>query len=263
MNRVRVGTGMDSQSKMNKAAWEYRAYEFWNMRYGTPGEKAVEILRDPKARLRYHRKYFEHIEGLKIANPLGSNGRIAVPLALLGADVTVFDLWEENRRYALELARCAGVELGYAVGDFLDIPLEQYAGSFDISYSEGGILHYFSDISRLTQTLFAILKPGGKLILSDFHPLRKIIPLGETGKNARAADGDYFESELHDGSVAYQNFFPSDEQGAFPQCRLRFYTLSEIINAVIGAGFTLKEFTEHPHWENKKLPGEFTIYAVK
>lgn len=41
---------------------------------------------------------------MKIANPCGSNGRIAVPLALLGADVTIFDISEENKRYALELA---------------------------------------------------------------------------------------------------------------------------------------------------------------
>lgn len=30
---------MDNVSIKNKKAWEYRAYEFWNMKYGTPEEK--------------------------------------------------------------------------------------------------------------------------------------------------------------------------------------------------------------------------------
>jgi len=59
---------MDNVSLKNKNAWEYRAYEFWNMNYGTPKEKAMQIKNDPKTRLRYHQKYFENIKGLKIAN---------------------------------------------------------------------------------------------------------------------------------------------------------------------------------------------------
>ena len=53
------------------------------------------------------------------------------------------------------------------------------------------------------------------------------------------------------------------EQAAFPDCALRFYTLAEILNALIGAGFRLCEFREHPHWDNAKIPGEFTILAEK
>ncbi|MBP7401766.1 MAG: class I SAM-dependent methyltransferase, partial [Clostridia bacterium] len=100
---------MNNISLKNKKAWEYRAYEFWILKYGVPAEKAVQIKNNPKAHLRYHQKYFENIEGMKIANICGSNGRIAVPLAVLGADVTIFDISAENRRYASELASCAEV----------------------------------------------------------------------------------------------------------------------------------------------------------
>ena len=43
----------------------------------------------------------------------------------------------------------------------------------------------------------------------------------------------------------------------------RKYTISEIINAIIGNGFTLERFDEHPAWENEKLPGEYTAVAKK
>ena len=60
-----------------------------------------------------------------------------------------------------------------------------------------------------------------------------------------------------------KNYFPQNEQADFPDCSLRFYTLSEILNAVIRAGFNIREFNEHPNWDDKKISGEFTVYAVK
>lgn len=46
-------------------------------------------------------------------------------------------------------------------------------------------------------------------------------------------------------------------------CCYRRYTISEIINAVIRGGFTLKQFDEHPSWKNEALPWEFTLIATK
>ena len=139
-----------------------------------------------------------------------------------------------------------------------------YDNCFDIAYAEGGILHYFHDINRFFYVLYGILKSGGELILSDFHPFRKVLRTGPTASTkGDITQGDYFETLVHEDDVAYKGFFTEKEQKDFPSCSLRFYTLSEVINAVIGAGFTLKEFNEHPHWEDKKLPGEFTIVAEK
>ncbi|HBN85302.1 MAG TPA: class I SAM-dependent methyltransferase [Clostridiales bacterium] len=254
---------MDEVALKNKKAWEYRAYEFWNMNYGTPKEKAVEILHNPKACLRYHQKYFDDIKGSNIANVCGSNGRIAVPLAVLGAVVTIFDISEENQKYALELADSAGVSIIYEVGDFNNVDLKRHGNVFDIAYLEGGILHYFHNLNLFFSKLYGIIKPGGKLILSDFHPFRKIVAMGQIGKSTQVTDGDYFDISVFNGEVAYKSHFPQDEQQFFPDCSLRYYTLSEIINAAINTGFNIREFIEHPNWENKKVPGEFTIIGLK
>lgn len=254
---------MDETSRQNKRAWEYRAYEFWNMRDGNPSEKAAKIKQNPKACLKHHQKYFDNIEGLKIVNPCGSNGRKAVPLALLGAEVTIFDVSQENKQYATALAHCAGVSIAYEVCDFYDVDLSKYASCFDIAYLEGGILHYFHHIDRLCAILHSMIKPNGKLILSDFHPFRKTISAGQAGENAKLTGGNYFDNGIYMGSVAYKNYFPEADQPDFPDCSLKFYTLSEIINALIHAGFDIREFNEHPHWNDDKIPGEFTIYAVK
>lgn len=254
---------MREQASTNKVAWEYRAYDFWNRNHGSPAERAAAIQRDPLGRFHFHRKFFENVTGLRIANPCGSNGRMAVPLALLGNDVTVFDLSEENRRYALELAKEAGASIEYVLGDFCDVDLTEYGESFDIVFAEGGIIHYFSDIDAFTQVLFGITKPTGRLILSDFHPYRKINRTGSSMMSVEQTNGDYFDTRLHEADVAYQGFFSQKEQELFPKCQCRFYTMSEIINSIIAAGFTVNEFLEHPSFEDGHIPGYFTVIASR
>ena len=253
---------MREQASVNKTAWEYRAYEFW-MQQDDPAVKAAAIRSDPLARFHWHKPYFQDVRGKKIANPCGSNGRMAVPLAWLGADVTVFDISEENRRYALELAAATGVEIRYVLGDFCETDRTVYGDTFDIVYAEGGILHYFTDIDAFTRMLHAITKPAGQLILSDFHPFRKIQRAGSAMMSVAQTGGDYFDTGLHSVDVAYQGFFPTEDQDAFPKCLCRFYTLSEMINSVIASGFTIKEFSEHPSFEDSRLPGLFTVVAYK
>lgn len=250
---------MNEQSIKNKMAWEFRAYEFWNKRDGSPKDKANKILEDPKACLKKHKEYFDHIEGKKIANLCGSNGRKAVPLALLGAEVTIFDISEENKKYALELAKYANTSIDYIVGDIYDINSKNYGNYFDILYLEGGILHYFNDIGKFMSILYSLLKDGGLMVLSDFHPLRRCIVEGTEAQTQPS----YFDKELHNGDLAYKHYFDEQEQQKFPDVSIRSYTLSEIINSVITSGFKLRKFDEHRGWENENIPWEFTISAIK
>lgn len=250
---------MNEQSLKNKEAWEYRAYEYWLKTDGLPQERAKIIMENPMARLKKHGKYFESIEGLRIANPCGSNGRRAVALALLGADVTIFDISEENKQYALELAHHSKVKLDYVLGDLYDADMNKYGEYFDMLYLEGGILHYFHDIDKLMKTLFSMLKPSGKIVLNDFHPFRKVMPINFFKSSVE----DYFETGIVNESIAYKDFLDESENEEFPKYSLRLYNISEILNAMINCGFTIKEFNEDPSWTDKKLPGEITIYATK
>ncbi len=250
---------MEEYTKQHKKAWEYNAYEFWVTHAGTPEERAKEDREDPEKMLRKYARYFDRYEGVKVANICGSCGKKAVPLALLGAEVTVFDISEENRRYAAETARAAGVPLDYVVTDVMEIDLEKYGGYFDVVFMEGGILHYFHDIDEFMRMMFSLLKPGGKMICSDFHPFTKIM---DSLKLERPVMG-YFSTEIYEGEMAHARFFPEEIRSKMPKCSLRRYTMSEIVNGVTGSGFRLDRLDEHPAWENDQLPGEFTIIAYK
>ena len=250
---------MKEYSRQNKKAWEYNAYEFWTMTSGTPAERAEKDMEDPKKMLRRYADYFERYEGVKVANICGSCGKKAIPLALLGAEVTVFDISEDNRRYAMETAEAANVRITYEVGDVLETDLERYGGYFDVVFMEGGILHYFHDIDEFMGMMYAMLRPGGKMICSDFHPFTKI----NDSLKLETPTMSYFSTDVFEGEMAHARFYPEEIRSRMPRCSLRKYTVSEIINGIIRSGFRLERFDEHPAWENDRLPGEFTAVAVK
>lgn len=250
---------MVDYSVQNKKAWEYDAYHFWVTQSGTPAERAQKDLEDPIAMLKRYAAYFDTYSGIKVANICGSCGKKAVPLALLGADVTVFDISEDNKRYALEVAAAAKVDLHFEVCDVLEIDREKYGKYFDVIFMEGGVLHYFHDLDEFMGIMYALLRDGGKMICSDFHPFSKIKDV----LNLEQKTMDYFATEVFEGEMAQARFYADEIRKQMPKCSYRKYTISEIINAVIGSGFTLKRFDEHPAWTNEKLPGEFTIMANK
>ena len=249
---------MDEQSSTNQTAWNYRAYEFWNRNCGTPKEFARKIVENPAGYI--NSRYTDllvDLKGKRILNALGSNGRKAVPLCLLGAEVTIIDISEENRRYALELAQCAGVHLEYEVADFATYYNDRYTGYFDIVFSEGGILHYFGELNPFFAKIASYLAASGQLILNDFHPYRKILS-PEIG-----TDGDYFDTELHLATVAYESRFDESERKAFPKCLLRYHTIAEIVTAIGRNGLCIREMRELKREGMEHIPGEFTIVAYR
>lgn len=250
---------MGKYAEKNKFAWEYNAYDFWCRELGAPGKFAHKILENPRAMLKKHSAYFGNVVGLKVANICGSCGKKAIPLALLGADVTIFDISKENMKYACETGAAAQIKIEYVVGDVMDIDMSVYRSYFDIVFMEGGILHYFHDITRFMEIMYSLLENGGRLICSDFHPIHKFIDANELGNPTTG----YFSTEIIEAEMAHAKFYEQGIRENFPKCKLRRYTLSEIINSVIGSGFIIKRFDEHPAWANAELPGEFTLVADK
>lgn len=250
---------MEKHAEQNKLAWEYDAYNFWVKNAGTPEERAKKDIENPKKMLKRYAKYFNNCEGLKVANICGSCGKKAIPLALLGFEVTVFDISEDNKKYALEVAEAAKVHIDYVVGDVLEADMSIYGEYFDIVFMEGGILHYFHDINQFMKGMEKFLKTGGKMICSDFHPFQKISDILQFEQPAMS----YFSTDIFEGEMAHAEFYTEEVRSKFPLCNYRKYTMSEIINAVIDNNFTLLHVEEHPAWTNENLPGEFTILAKK
>ena len=250
---------MEKYSLQHKKAWEFDTYDFWVRTAGTPKERAKKDKENPLKMLKQYANYFEKFEGIEIANICGSCGKKAIPLALLGANVTVFDISEANKKYAIETADAAGVKIEYEVCDIMEIDMDKYAESFDVVFMEGGILHYFHDSNAFMKIMNNLLKPEGKMICSDFHPFSKISDI----LGLQQPTMSYFATEIFEGEMAHARFYNEEIRKQIPKCQYRKYTISEIINSIIENGFSLERFDEHPSWENDMLPGEFTAIAKK
>jgi 2-polyprenyl-3-methyl-5-hydroxy-6-metoxy-1,4-benzoquinol methylase len=243
--------------EQNRAAWNAGRYEAWSQALGTPAEEAARLVADPAFKLRRLLPYLGpdlgDIAGRRFCNVQGSHGRVAVALALLGGEATVLDFAEENRRYALELAAAAGVAIDYRLGDVIEAGALGLDGSFDWLVMELGILHYHLDLERFFRVMAALLKPGGRLLLEEFHPVeRKLFFEG--------GPADYFQAEPRVGVVPN----PTGSSEVLGTCTLRNWTLGEIVTAAIAAGLRIDRLGESPGWiAPPTIPGIFTLLATR
>lgn len=220
----------------------------------------MKLIKDnPVKQLKEYSAYFDTYSGVKVANICGSCGKKAIPLAVLGSDATVFDISEDNKKYALELAEAADAHINYEVCDILEIDREKYENKFDVVFMEGGVLHYFHNINEFMDIMYSLLRTNGKMICSDFHPFTKIADV----LNLEQPTTSYFSKDVFEGEIARARFYEDEIRKKIPKCVYRKYTVGEIINAVIDGGFILKRFDECPAWTNANMPGEFTIVAIK
>lgn len=250
-------------SKANQKAWSHKSYEATVLLDGTPEEAAEKQLKNPEYTLRAYLDFLGNVKEKKIANLLGSTGKRAVALSLLGAQVTVVDITPEQKRYALEFAQAAGVSFAYIVSDVLKWDTEPFLDHFDIVLMELGILHYFVDLNPLAKLIHDILTPGGKMILHESHPMIQKYKRQKAGDQVTLT-GDYFADEIIEkpaprASVAYSEAEIRD----FPKCRYKYWQLGEIISAFCANNLIIETLQENPHLEFTTLPGTFTLVAKK
>lgn len=236
----------------NRAAWNADRYDAWVEALGPPAVEAARLVADPAHKVRRLSPHLGDVRGQRICVPQGSHGRVAVALALLGADATVLDFADENRRYALELAAAAGVTIDYRLGDVMeagDLGLSR----FDMLVMELGVVYYHQDLEAFFAVMARLAKPGGRLILEEFHPVERKLFGGASGK------GDYFQSE----PVIVEVPDPTGQGRNLGQCVQRGWTLGETVTACIGAGFRLDRLEEDPSWTDPTRPGTFILTATR
>ncbi len=142
--------------------------EFWNQRYSelgyAYGTEPNEFFKE--ALLRYKEELLP--EHHRLLMPAEGEGRNAVYAAELGFEVTAFDVSEQARVKALQLAYERGIpdaSLSYHIGDCLE--LEAEAESYD---ALGLIYAHFPPAlkAQYYPKLHALLKPGGWVFLEGF-----------------------------------------------------------------------------------------------
>ncbi|MGG3555112.1 class I SAM-dependent methyltransferase [Peribacillus frigoritolerans] len=247
----------------NEQAWNQNNYLALVNRYGDPVELASKIKQNPKWRLHPFYKYMGEISGKKITHLMGSNGVKAVALAILGAEVKVVDFSQENAMFANELANGANVSIEYIVSDVLSLSSEHESGNQDLILMELGVLHYLIDLQPLFEKIKKMLKPGGRFLLHEFHPISTKL-ITSSGKKHKVT-GNYFAPAIENNEVAFSKHMPDEEKGSLSRVVQRKWTIGELITSIGQSGLVIKVLEEEPNHKihDIGLPKTYTLVAER
>jgi SAM-dependent methyltransferase len=142
--------------------WDDEYKNMWNERYI---DNDFVYGKEPNL---FFKEWLQKLESGSLLMPADGEGRNGVFAAQLGWDVTSFDLSEEGKIKALELAKEKNVVIDYVVGDLEELQFEE------VSFDAIGLIyaHFAAEKkSILHQKLNDYLKPGGIIIFEAFSKL--------------------------------------------------------------------------------------------
>jgi ubiquinone/menaquinone biosynthesis C-methylase UbiE len=168
------------------------------------------------------------VAGKRVA-VLGSGDNLVVfALAGMGARVTSVDIAENQLAVARQRAAVLGLQIEFVRADVTELR-ELATGSFDRVYTGGHIAIWVSDLPEFYREAARILKPGERLIVSEYHPFRRI---WKATKERLEIESDYF----HRGPYTYE--VPGGQGHEFQ------WTVGDYVKAVIAAGCEIEAVEE-------------------
>jgi 2-polyprenyl-3-methyl-5-hydroxy-6-metoxy-1,4-benzoquinol methylase len=198
-----------------------------------------------------------NIRGLSLVHLQCNAGQDTLSLARLGASVTGVDISDIAIDFARQLSHDAGIPATFQRMDIYDW-LEQTARGtqrFEIVFCSYGALVWLSDISAWARGISAVLKPGGRFVVVDFHAVTHMFdwslelkyPYFMEGK-AQTFDegiGDYVAISGNTGGMDYVEGV-KDFKNPF---RGHQYTwgIGEIVTALLEAGLSLDHLKEYSY----------------
>jgi SAM-dependent methyltransferase len=187
-----------------------------------------------------------------------NSGGDSLSLALLGATVTGVDISDEAILYARRLSAETGIPADFVRADVYDW-LEGTAREgrrFDAVFSSYGVVCWLPDLGAWTRGIAAILKPGGRFVLVDFHPAAEMFderwnrahayPSGGERLLLEEGVGDYVAES--GGGLTPAGFVEGEQDFENPHHSYLFrWGLGEVVTALAGAGLRIVALEEYPY----------------
>lgn len=161
--------------------------------------------------------------------------------ARLGAEVTGLDFSAPAVDAARELADGVGLPATFVAGDVYDAS-RLLGRRYDVVYTGKGALNWLPDMEAWAGVVTDLLAPGGRLYLSEFHPVTWVF-----GGDDLTVAHDYFPGAdplIDDGPGTYADL---DATTVHNQTGEWAHPLGEIVSALAGAGLRIEWLHEHPY----------------
>jgi 2-polyprenyl-3-methyl-5-hydroxy-6-metoxy-1,4-benzoquinol methylase len=140
-----------------------QGYALWSETYDAEVDKNPLILIEEPVVL----DLLGNVAGKKILDAACGTGRYALRLAQAGAHVCGIDATAEMLVYAKAKRDATGLNIDFHEGDLAQLPFTD--ASFDAVVC-ALVLSHAPDLSPIFNEFSRVLRPGGRLIITDFHP---------------------------------------------------------------------------------------------
>jgi len=181
-----------------------------------------------------------------------SDGMAALALAAMGARVTVADPSQSLLDMLMIRAHIVGVELNYVQTELLDLSAIRDQ-SFQLAYAAQAT-RQLEDIDRFYTEVHRILSPGGRLIVNEYHPVRRIWKQEPGHPRAHCSYFDRRRPREEEEMMPDPNT-PGLTLGRFDFC----WTVADHFGALAAAGFRVAALEEvgdvRQKWEVPNLKG--------
>lgn len=164
-------------------------------------------------------------------------GMDTLSLVRLGARATGIDFSAPAIEEARNLAAKAGLRARFIEANVYDAA-SKILEPADVLFTSYGVLGWLPDLERWAKVAAACLKPRGTLVLAEFHPV-----VWMYDDDFRLPAYGYFKGEaiqeVSEGSYA-------DKSAPLKLPSISWnYSLSELMMALLGAGFRITHFQEY------------------
>ena len=216
-------------------------WDSWSDGYYAKNEATARaVVADPVSA--FHRTTWEviasflpELKGKQVLVPSSGDNQAAFAFAVLGAQVTSCDISPKQIANAKKLAEQFHLDLRFQVEDTMRLEVIA-SDTYDLVYMSEGALVWLDDLPGMCRNIRRVLKPGGLYINYEIHPI-----------------GRPFKDKF--GKLVVGK--PYDDIG---QGEKNHWRTQDVLNAVCGAGLTLKRLEE---MFDEKDKGHFWFYAGK
>ena len=166
-------------------------------------------------------------------------GQDSLSLARLGAKVVGVDLSDEAIKTAEGLNQEMALDAEFVVSDVLEL-IGKIDQKFDIVFTSYGTIGWLPDLNKWAEVISHHLKPKGKLIFADFHPV--VWMFDDAFENIEFR---YFQDEpiVETTTGTY-----AETDASFEKTEISWnHGLAEIFHSLEENGMILKRFDEYDY----------------
>lgn len=215
--------------ELNRAGWDRRAEvhvrsEFYDVEGFLAGRTSLREI---------ERREVGDVTGKRLLHLQCHFGLDTLSWAREGASCTGVDISPVAIREANALARRADVPAEFVCANVLDFDRGERA-PYDVVFTSYGTICWLPDLERWAAVVSSNLAPGGTFYMAEFHPVIDLVK-----------GYAYFAQDAPD--VEVEGTYTENGDEVSVELAVWTHPLSDVINALIGAGMEIEAVGEFPY----------------